>query len=39
VGTTLPARWCRWISAPSVQVSCREESLSFLNITAIVRLR
>src|SRR5579863_5798203 len=34
MGTTLPARWCRWISAPSVQVSCREESLSFFTIAA-----
>ena len=39
VGTTLPARWCRWISAPSVQVSCREESLSFFNIASFLELR
>ena len=39
MGTTLPARWCRWISAPSVQVSCREESLSFFTIASFLGLR
>ena len=39
LGTALPARWCRWISAPSVQVSCREESLSVLTITSFLKSR
>src|SRR5580765_6961336 len=38
-GTTLPARWSNQTYAPSVQVSCRQESLSFFTIAANLEMR
>ena len=38
VGTTPPARWCRWISAPSVQVSCRQGIAELFQYSLISRI-
>ena len=36
--TTPPARWCRWISAPSVQVSCRQGIAELFQYSFISRI-